>query len=181
MLTDFQKTKFVKMFNTFDVDNNGYVEQADYERIVEKLALSLKIDVGSAQYQGLRAKYMDNWEQTATMDKDGDGKVDVDEWLADCEATVGSPEQYNELIVAVANQVFDLLDLDGDGEVSSDEYATWLCAHGGSRAAAAEAFTKLDLNGDGHISREEMKILLNDFYFSDDPEAPGTWLFGNLS
>jgi len=38
----------------------------------------------------------------------------------------------------------------------------------------------LDANNDSLISREEFKVLMMDFFLSDDPEAPSSLLFGDL-
>ena len=38
MLTDFQKRKLNALFDLYDVNKDGFVEQADFEHIVQNLA-----------------------------------------------------------------------------------------------------------------------------------------------
>ncbi|MCW2948972.1 MAG: calcium sensor EFh [Actinoallomurus sp.] len=45
---------------------------------------------------------------------------------------------------------------------------------------ADEIFPLLDLNGDGYLSRDEFTRLWTQFWVGDDPEAPGTWVFGRF-
>ena len=45
-----------------------------------------------------------------------------------------------------------------------------------SEAQAREAFPKLNRNGNGGISKEEWMANLKEFYYSEDPQAPGNWL-----
>jgi hypothetical protein len=39
---------------------------------------------------------------------------------------------------------------------------------------------KIDRNYDGLLSKEEFLPLLEEFYYSDDPNAPGNGIFGPI-
>jgi hypothetical protein len=43
---------------------------------------------------------------------------------------------------------------------------------------ARVSFEKLDLDHDAEISREDFSQALWELHFSNDPDAPGNWLFG---
>jgi Ca2+-binding EF-hand superfamily protein len=47
-----------------------------------------------------------------------------------------------------------------------------------TEAEAADAFRRLDLDRDGYLSREEIFQNMKEYYFTDDPNAPGNWFFG---
>ncbi|MFD6877298.1 MULTISPECIES: hypothetical protein [unclassified Streptomyces] len=51
---------------------------------------------------------------------------------------------------------------------------------GASPADLKVAFAKLDTDGDGTLGREEIRRATEEYYTSEDPTAPGNWLFGNL-
>ncbi|WP_446350704.1 EF-hand domain-containing protein [Coleofasciculus sp. F4-SAH-05] len=82
-------------------------------------------------------------------------------------------------MVGFVNQLFDLLDLDGNGVITIKEYKTILSSWNVSEDLAQETFPKLDSNGDGHISKEEFMELARQFHASDDPQAPGNWFLGS--
>lgn len=45
-------------------------------------------------------------------------------------------------------------------------------------AEAAAAFRQLDRNRDGYLTTDELIKNAEEFFFSEDPEAPGNWLVG---
>ncbi len=61
MLTDLQKRKLNALFNLYDVDKNGFVEQADFEQVVQNLAPTLHLQPGSPEYTRLHAGHMAIW------------------------------------------------------------------------------------------------------------------------
>ena len=111
--------------------------------------------------------------------KNNDGKVELEEWLEHGDRRIHDESMYQTVNVELVNQVFQLLDLDGNGFITVDEYKTVLSTWRVPEELAAEIFPKLDLNGDGHISKEEFMELVRQFHISDDPDAPGNLLFGS--
>jgi Ca2+-binding EF-hand superfamily protein len=62
--------------------------------------------------------------------------------------------------------------------VSEQEYKNYLLTIQVTEAEAADAFRRLDLDRDGYLSREEIFQNMKEYYFTDDPNAPGNWFFG---
>jgi Ca2+-binding EF-hand superfamily protein len=71
---------------------------------------------------------------------------------------------------------FALADRDGDGRVNENELIMHFRAWNHTEDQAREAFQRLDRNGDGAISKQDWMTNLEEFYYSEDPEAPGNWL-----
>ena len=71
-----------------------------------------------------------------------------------------------------------LWDQNGDGKLSVQEYAKLGWCYGITEEAMREAFQHLDRNGDGYLTIEELTKAVDEFYRSDDPDAPGNWTFG---
>jgi Ca2+-binding EF-hand superfamily protein len=71
-----------------------------------------------------------------------------------------------------------MVDIDGNGRISPQEYALFLKAYNVDERLFDDIFRHLDLNGDGYLSRDEIFKLVREFYLSDDPQAPGNWLVG---
>lgn len=75
----------------------------------------------------------------------------------------------------------DIADTDGDGPIDEEEYiAMYSKTLGASREDLKVAFTKLDLDGNGTLDNEEAHRAAIEYCSSDDPQAPGNWLFGGL-
>ena len=69
----------------------------------------------------------------------------------------------------------------GDGRISAAEYRQLIEAWNGRRTDTDAIFPLLDLDGDGHLSADEFTRLWTDFWVGDDPDAPGTWVFGRTA
>ncbi len=179
MLTELQTKKWTRLFQVYDVDGNGTITQEDFELIFQNLAKFRNLEANTPQSDQLHAKYMEGWELVKkNADKDNDGKVQLEEWLEHAARLIHDESMY-QTIVGFVNQLFDLLDLDGNGVITIKEYKTILSSWHVSEDLAAETFPKLDLNGDGHISKEEFMELARQFHASDDPQAPGNWFLGS--
>lgn len=178
MLTELQTRKWTRLFHVYDADGNGVVEKTDFETIFQNVAVARNLTPGSPEYQKLHAKFMEDWEYLQKdVDKNNNGQIDIQEWLEHGEHRINSPEMY-QTVIDLANQMFELLDLDGNGVISLAEYKTVLQSWRVSEDVAAENFPKLDLNGDGAINKDEFVELVRQFHTSDDPDSPGNFFFG---
>ena len=54
-----------------------------------------------------------------------------------------------------------------------------LWCYGGLDQDARNAFRYLDRDGDGYLDVAEIVKAVEEFYLSDDPDAPGNWLLGS--
>ncbi len=177
MLTAFQQRKLARLFDLYDVDKDGFIEAADYARVGEGFATGTGCAAGSADYERLRAAYLGFWEQLRqAADTDHDGKVTRAEFVASYEALLGM----REAIAGVSQAILQMTDRDGDGRITASEFGANLQAYGLDASAAAEAFGHLDRDGDGFIDTEELLRNVEEFFYGEDPNAPGNWLVGPL-
>jgi len=178
MLTDLQKRKLTRMFNAYDADHNGYLEFADFEAQFNNLAQMHELAADSAEYNELQSAYRAAWDQISRFgDADHDGRVLLDEWLAYGSDVVQSPDMFENGLGAVAKLNGKLLDHDGDGLISLEEFATFRATLDTERAAI---FKRFDLDGDGYISADELVELFRQFFLSDDPNALGNTWYGSV-
>jgi Ca2+-binding EF-hand superfamily protein len=125
----------------------------------------------------VRANYVEVWERVRqAADANQDGKVSREEFVAYLERLPAIREAVAEL----ARTILRLADRNGDGKISPAEYTALSQAYGVDAPAAAEAFGHLDRDGDGLIDTEELLQNVEEFFYGDDPNAPGTWLVGPL-
>ncbi|NET55004.1 MAG: hypothetical protein F6K47_01985 [Symploca sp. SIO2E6] len=179
MLTELQTKKWTRLFQVYDANGNGVVDKNDFEAIFQNVAEARNLTSGSSSYEQLHAKFIEDWEHLQKdADKNNDGTVELAEWLEHGDHRINSPDMY-QTVIDLANQIFELLDLNGNGTISLEEYKIFYRSWRIPEELAAEVFPKLDLNGDGNLSKDEFVELVRQFHHSDDPSNPGNWLFGS--
>jgi juvenile hormone diol kinase len=181
MLTDLQKQKLTRYFGVYDVDDNGAISLADFERVMENVRVLHDVGGSSSIHQRLRDAYLLRWSAlAASADKDRDGNVDLQEWLAYWDGVLGDEARYLVEIVSVTELLFEVFDTDEDGVLGADEFCNFYGVYGLKSALARRVFLDLDADGDGGVTREEVVAMAHQFYHSDDPDAPGNRLFGTV-
>ncbi len=181
MPTELQTRKWTRLFQVYDVDRNGVIEKEDFEAICQNFATARNLTQGTPQYQELHEKFMEDWKcLQKDADQNNNGKIELAEWLQYSDRRINSPNTY-QIVVDLANQVFELLDIDGDGVIGLEEYKTFCWSWRLPEDLAVENFPNLDLNGDGNINKNEFLKLVRQFYRGDDLDAPGNSLFGSYT
>jgi len=182
MLDDLQERKASYYFGLIDEDGNGLIEVSDFALRAQRLAQAQNIS-SEAERDDLREKVLAWWEHISTIaDFDGDARVSLPEWKAywrtfQREANQGEGAALQTLERA-ARGTLRAIDRDGTGRVTEQEYGDWLAAWGAT--GRAEAFRQLDRGGKGFLTEADLIVAVQEFYLSDDPDAPGNALYGPL-
>jgi Ca2+-binding EF-hand superfamily protein len=189
MSVEFRTKKYRHMFKVFDVNSDGAFDEDDTIEVVNNLARTYHTSPNSPAFVKMLDDYRNWWKMLSGMlDADGDGHVTQEEFVgfwtnfvdqAQARAAEGD-DTLRGMVAASGDMTFDFLDQDHNGEISLEEYTNWLKGWKVDTNYAA-CFANLDLNGDGVITRDEAGTLLQNFIFSDDPNAPGSLLYGTLS
>jgi len=170
------------MFDVFDTNSDGSVDQNDTMEVVTKMAKLRGIPTDSTSYKKLRADYLAWWQMLGSqLDADHDGRVTQDEFVTFWEnfadlANAGN-ENLVKLLLASGEMNFDLLDSNEDGVISLEEYSDWLIAQNVDTDFEA-CFKSLDLDSNGSLNRDEAGAMLKNFILSSNPDAPGNLLYG---
>ncbi len=174
-----QEKKLGRLFSILDRNHNHAVDRSDYEAVGKQVAALRGVSEDSPQYAQMVAYMGTYWEALAQRaDKDANGRVTWTEWVESMESGSASMQQTRAQMVGLAAA---LLDRDGDGQITAADYVKLVESVGYQMADADEVFSRLDRNGDGKIDTSELGMLVDEFLFSADPDAPGNWLLGKLS
>ncbi|NEO24115.1 hypothetical protein, partial [Moorena sp. SIO4A5] len=98
--------------------------------------------------------------------------------LAYIENILNDQDAYEAQIKGIASFVFSVFDTNGDEQLDLEEYRQWYRSAGRDENFANEVFKRLNLKDDDSISKEKHIELLDQFFRSEDPEAPGNFVFG---
>ncbi len=111
-----------------------------------------------------------------------DGRIELDQWLEfeDVMAVNCQEAVYDTYVNTIVRGVFDVFDVNGDDKLSRREWAQLYAAWRVEPRFAPQAFAKIDRDGNGFISKDELVAVVKEFHQSDDPAAPGNWLFGPI-
>lgn len=187
-MTPFLEQKLEHKFHLLDVNGNGVLEAADFERVVEVLAEERNWSEGHPRYAQLAKTNQELWQVLFDFcGGEEDGTVTMDDWFdfhANAiyyERRIGHEMPGMERTLERMSEFFhELLDSNGDGVVTEADYVEFLAAHGLEEEVAAASFIHMDRNADGLLSKQEVLLLIREFYFSEETQAPGNWFFGCL-
>ena len=180
MLTDLQKRKLTRFFNVWDANGDGIITSEDPEQVAQNLAELQELKPGSPEHERFYSGFMLYQKDfLQAVDVDESGSVTLEEWLAYHDKMLQDEERFERTALVAAEAMFQLMDRDGDGRITLKEYGRWMRAFRiVEQDILEEVFQKLDLNESGALSKEEMLRLTREFFYSDDPDAPGNWALG---
>jgi Ca2+-binding EF-hand superfamily protein len=176
MLSEYHRKKLLHHFRCLDADNSGYIEKKDAELFAERFAKIRGAEPGSEIHKDMLSKWHDVWENFwSPADSDGDGKVSPEEFCQGIEAGVSNVD--NDPLIG---SLFDIIDLNGDGEISKEEHRLFFNVFGLDAEKSALIFSKLDTNEDGILSKEEFVRAKREFLTEKEPGAVGNWFWGSV-
>jgi len=181
VLTELKQKKLTRYFRVYDVDDDGRIGPADFERVVENVRVLHGLNAGSPAHERLRDGFASRWDDMqAAADVDQDGGVDLSEWLTYWEGVLADDVRFEAEVAVLESRFFEIFDIDEDGFIGPDEFCNFFSCYGMSAAMARQIFMDLDANGDGQVSHQELMEMAREFYRGEDPNAPGNLLFGPL-
>ncbi|MBM7167612.1 EF-hand domain-containing protein [Streptomyces sp. G44] len=169
--------KLQRQFHALDTDQDGYIDWSDYERMLQRYRGAYALEESDRKVQALRDGYSALWRELLNRAPDQQRLSATQYVAASQDMRTGDFDRTEH----VSHAVFDIMDVDGDGQITREEFSRLLEVWSVTAPEAMQTFDRMDANGDGVISRQEFLDAVRQFYHSDDPEVPGSHFFGNVA
>jgi Ca2+-binding EF-hand superfamily protein len=181
MSSDAKTRKFNNLFDWFDQNQDGYITHDDLQQMTG-LFVGLPGGGSPENSQPMREAFEQWWSLLlASGDADADGRIGREEFIRIMTSSVTAPENFEEVVIRIADAFIRIVDTTGDGSLNFNEYVQMYEGLGIDPKHSTESFRILDRNDTGTISHEEFRAAIVEFYLSDDENAPGNWLLGPIS
>ncbi len=179
MLSEVQRQKLPNVFGMYDIDQNGYIDLDDFDLLCQKVMANKQLPMSSPEATTLREKFAKRFGHMQQFADPGNpDRITIDQWLAYITETMDDPQAYDAEITGTASFIFSLFDTNRDDTLSLGEFHQYFQSLGLDDTCAAELYTRLGLNDDATVSKDQYLVLLDQFFKSEDPSAPGNILFG---
>jgi len=197
MLTEFQKRKLMKLFSMYDACNLGVLKISDFECLAQRLADLRGWKVDSSAYEDISSKFIYLWNRMRSEIKNVYNsqpevlnnpdawttqirtQITVKEWFTYFEVVLPNPD-YHQEVLALSDAIFTVVDTDQSGNLDKAEWAELFRVYNISVIYVDETFAKIDANSDGNLSKQEVMTMIKEFYFSNDLESVGSYMFGPI-
>ncbi|MFJ2607504.1 EF-hand domain-containing protein [Streptomyces sp. NPDC091279] len=177
---DIITTKLTRHFDTLDVDQDGYLSWADYKKLADRYIEAYQLAADDRRARTLMSFFQIYWLELLRHAGVETDRLAKSEFVTANRVAVVDSSRLN-VTEGAAHAIFDVIDVDGDNEISQGEFARSMRDVWGVAAPdAMDSFARLDLDGDGAISRQEFIRAVQEHFLSDDPDAPGSLFFGHL-
>lgn len=182
-MDDVQLARYDRVFDGYAAPD-GYLTRDCFTHHTKVLAEIRGQAPDSPAVQALEAELGNTWGQLAALaDTDNDGRVSRDEWREAARAITGAmqaatdangPRPFEDWV----RVLYRVIDGDGDGRITEQEYADWLSALGlAADTDIGSAFAGFDKNADGYLSVEEFSDVYHQYWSDFDPTTPAhRWL-----
>ena len=131
MLSPFQRRKNTLVFYRWDQTKDGLLRSEDIEQWGLGVAQQLNLAPGSPQYDQLMDAYHNMWTfYFKPFDKDNDDALTLDDFFENIVAF--RDPQAREQGITANKGLFDILNLDRNGKIGPDKYATFVRSLGAS-------------------------------------------------
>ena len=168
--------KFNLLFDWFDQNNDGSLTGDDFEAMAG-LFTELADPADQPNKDAMKDAFARWWhillEAAGTQER-----IERPEFIAIMHSHITHSDHFEGVVLAIVDALMQALDTDGNGTLTADEYVRMYASLGVLEDASAPSFRRLDRDGDGVLSRAEFRSAIEDFYLSDDDDAPGNWLLG---
>ncbi|MGC3004362.1 EF-hand domain-containing protein [Streptomyces sp. G35A] len=179
-MQDIITIKLERTFDEMDANKDGYLDWTDYQKLADRYIQGYGLSRDDRRARALQTFCQIYWlELLRHAGVDGDRLTKEQFVLANRLAVIDTSRL--NVTEGGGHAIFDIVDADGDNEISKDEFARLMRdVWKDNSPEVMDLFLKLDTDGDGAISRHEFIRAVREHFLSNDPNAPGSIFFGHI-
>ncbi|MCD0445769.1 hypothetical protein LO763_19355 [Glycomyces sp. A-F 0318] len=179
MTDDILTAKIEHGFDHLDADGSGRLNEDDHAMMGKRAAAGLGHADGSPEEARAVAAFVFIWNDLHRPHLP-EGREDIDKasFVASTRSLATDPAAAEATLGALGRTYLSIADIDGDGEVSVEEFAAFQRSHspGLGQDDIDKAFAYLDR--DDRLTAEEFVNAVVEYWSSTDPQDPGNWWMG---
>ncbi|MFD7463587.1 EF-hand domain-containing protein [Streptomyces tendae] len=165
------------VFSLFDADGNGYLEQADFDLMSDRVVAAVPA-ADDAVKERLNASFGRYWDTLLTeLDANGDGRISPEEFTS----VVLNPQRFDSAVDEFAEALAAMGDPEGDGLVARPEFVALMLAIGFERRNVDTLFDAFGPDEGDRIRVATWADGIRDYYRPEKSGIPGDHLTAGLS
>ncbi len=180
-LTEWQRKKVSALFDLFDIDGDGTVDESELDGAMERL----QVETGWPENSRVLSHVTARWKlflRSLFLDtpflKEPKWLDYISTRLAEDREKRSQTPEYRGGLEEVAQLLFLLLDRDRNSKIDYEEFLIFFYALGLRDSQAQDCFDKLDTDEDGFLLKSEVEDMTLEFFHGASPGSHGDWLFG---
>ncbi|WP_433369624.1 EF-hand domain-containing protein [Streptosporangium sp. CA-115845] len=158
-----ESSRLEERFRLWDSDGDGVIERSDFETEADDIITGLGAQ-GTPKGAELRQVYLAMFDRLSRAA--GTPQMDKGQFIqaANQEIISKGDAGFASVVGPTIQAIVNVLDGDGDGEVSQTEMTKWFEAIGLEPDVADQAFRELDTDGTGRLSVTELIDAVRDYH-----------------
>jgi Ca2+-binding EF-hand superfamily protein len=175
--TDAIRVRIERSFDAIDANHDGYVDWSDCQNLVDRYRTAYKLDKEDRRIRAMQSFQQMRWlELLRHAGVDGD-RLSKEQFMTATRLASMDTSRFN-MVEGLGHVIFDLVDNNGDNEITKDEFTrllrdVWKV----SAPDAMNTFDQLDTDGDGSVSRQEFIRATREYFYSNDRKSAGQVFF----
>ena len=162
-----QEERLELRFKLWDNDNDGDVDRSDWETEASDILANLDVDPASPKGVAMTSAYLGMWDYLSTaagVGSDGQLSLDAFKAVVEAEMLASGNAGFANVLRPTISAIVQILDVNGDNQISPDEFKGWLKAVGVDESDADASFSAIDTSDNGYLSIDELVNAVRDFH-----------------